>query len=514
MDATYKTNRYKMPLLVITGQTGLHTTFYVAFAFIAREDEEYYSWILLQLQALYRKLQLLDPKAIITDCEAGLLPAMRNFWPTVPHLLCVWHINSNILTQCRKKFDTLEAWEKFYQGWKDVVYASSLEEYTVAWNTMNDEYNVSHPEQMEYLFNTYINLHKRKFVAYWTNQTLNFFTTSSSRSESGHALLKNNLNVSTGKIYPILKDYHVDHMTGDLKLVVDKIDMLLINQRSNYLIAFDEAKMRLPQELRLPVFRDLISFVTPFALRKIYHEYKALTTDFTVLPRCTNSYSTKSGLPCKHIIQERLFTPPGVIKLEDVHPHWRFIRPPLIMPTNSEPEPHDNAPHDNAPQENAPQENAFQENAPQDNAPQNNAPQDNSLQDNALQDNALQANAPTDSEENTNNVIDPLLLVQNPAICKSKGRPVGALNRTWRQKAFDASTQRELSGFEHVQADVAVELPTRRRGRPPGSGRRGLKRGGSRQEGIRPGLRSEKTGGDSQKEGGFVNSFQATFNSQ
>lgn len=200
MDCTYKTNRYKMPLLVITGQTALNTTFYVAFAFLGHENEEYYTWALIQLQLLYRKLGLLDPTAIITDCEPGLLPAMRNLWPTVSHLLCVWHINTNVLTQCRKKFDTEEAWEKFNNAWKEVVYASSLEEFESAWDFMNDNYNESHTEQMEYLNNTYIRFHKKKFVTYWTNKTLNFFTTTSSRGESGHALLKRNLNISTGKM--------------------------------------------------------------------------------------------------------------------------------------------------------------------------------------------------------------------------------------------------------------------------------------------------------------------------
>ena len=178
--------------------------------------------------------------------------------------------------------------------------------------------------------------------------------------------------------------------------------------------------MRLPQELRLPIFRDLISFITPFALRKIFQEYKKLTTNPTVLPRCSQSYSIKSGLPCKHTIQERIFKPPGVIKLEDVHPHWRFIKPTITLMNPPEPDDPDNAVSGNA--------------------------------------NAV-----------SNDAIDPLLLVQNPPICKSKGRPVGALNRP-RREAPDTSTQREPSGFELVER--SLQSTTRRRGRPPGSGRR------------------------------------------
>ena len=42
LDATYKTNRYKLPLLIITGVTALNTSFYVEFAFMSGENTEDY----------------------------------------------------------------------------------------------------------------------------------------------------------------------------------------------------------------------------------------------------------------------------------------------------------------------------------------------------------------------------------------------------------------------------------------------------------------------------------------
>lgn len=220
---------------------------------------------------------------------------------------------------------------------------------------------------------------------------------------------------------------YVETGIGDLKLVVDKIDVLLINQRNDYLIAFDEAKMRLPKNLRQPIFRDLIGHVTPYALQKIYIEYRALTGAPNVLSRCSKAYTTKSGLPCKHVVQERMFNPPGVLKLEDVHPHWKFVREAVIE------------------------------------------------------------NHASDSSDDSLPPIDPLLLVQDPAVCKPKGRPVGALNRTRQEHAFDISTHRELSQFEHVEAAVqdqeqlqnihAPLEPLPRRGR---SAARGAPRGRAR----------------------------------
>lgn len=37
MDFTYKTNHFKMPLMIITRQIALHIIFYITFAIIAKE---------------------------------------------------------------------------------------------------------------------------------------------------------------------------------------------------------------------------------------------------------------------------------------------------------------------------------------------------------------------------------------------------------------------------------------------------------------------------------------------
>ena len=42
IDATYKVNRYNVPLLSIVGTTRLNTTFYIANIFLARKEKEDY----------------------------------------------------------------------------------------------------------------------------------------------------------------------------------------------------------------------------------------------------------------------------------------------------------------------------------------------------------------------------------------------------------------------------------------------------------------------------------------
>ena len=198
MDCTYKTNRYKLPLLIISGQTALHTNFYVAFCFMAKEKQVDYEWTLGQLKSLYAQLQLPDPVVVVTDMERGLMNAVRLIFPNTNHLLCLWHINKNVTANCKKDFNTKEEWDDFISAWTSVVYAASRVDYESAWQGMNDTYYLTHEKCLDYLRETYIMSFHRRFVKF---QVLHFGTTTTSRGEGGHAALKRHLRVSTGNEY-------------------------------------------------------------------------------------------------------------------------------------------------------------------------------------------------------------------------------------------------------------------------------------------------------------------------
>ena len=72
-----------------------------------------------------------------------------------------------------------------------------------------------------------------------------------------------------------------------------------------------------------------------------------------------------------------------------------------------------------------------------------------------------ESEANSDSEADPDAIIDPtaldLLHVNDPAIVRPRGRPVGARNKSkkkrTRAEAFEDSTQREPSHFEYVVAE-------------------------------------------------------------
>ena len=241
----------------------------------------------------------------------------------------------------------------------------------------------------------------------WTNKVLHFGNTSTSRGEGAHWTLKRNLSSSI----------------GDLKTVVDAIDIQLSCQRQEYIGAINTAKNRCPIELRVPWLRDVLPHVTPYALRKIFHHWKDIIKqqeDEGIQKSCTKTFTTIMGLPCGHDVIELLKSdPPGVIKLDDIHPHWRYQKPQVTAEGLEEVV-------------------------------------------GALED------------------VDPLLRVRDPAVVRTKGRPTGSGNKR-KAAEHERSTHRDLSGFEHAdqEFDAATQFQVtqsqrpakrRQRGRPRGQG--------------------------------------------
>ncbi len=63
-----------------------------------------YEWALRQMQSLYQDFSVQHPRVIVTDRDLGMLEAIRRVFPPpqTGNLLCLWHINKNVLTRVTK----------------------------------------------------------------------------------------------------------------------------------------------------------------------------------------------------------------------------------------------------------------------------------------------------------------------------------------------------------------------------------------------------------------------------
>ncbi|POV97591.1 hypothetical protein PSTT_14978 [Puccinia striiformis] len=113
LDATYKTNSSKIPLLHIIGQTATNR-----------------SHILKNI--IWRAERI--PKVFVTDRDAALRKALALVFPDSQANLCTWHLNTNIATNCKKALG--EGWNDFIKKWNNVTYSKTPEIFVERWNEL------------------------------------------------------------------------------------------------------------------------------------------------------------------------------------------------------------------------------------------------------------------------------------------------------------------------------------------------------------------------------------------
>jgi histone-lysine N-methyltransferase SETD2 len=116
-----------MPLLYIIGLSLSNLSFSIAFCFMQNEQEESYKWTLQTFSLWLNPLPF--PPVLCTDRDLALLSAIKAIYPKSPHLLCVWHINKNVLAKTKQYFSLNKEFEAFIQSWKSLINSSTTIKY-------------------------------------------------------------------------------------------------------------------------------------------------------------------------------------------------------------------------------------------------------------------------------------------------------------------------------------------------------------------------------------------------
>ncbi|XP_062012413.1 uncharacterized protein LOC133728965 [Rosa rugosa] len=304
MDCTYKTNRYRFPLFEIVGVTSTEMTFNVAFVYILKETEDNYTWALSRLRTL---LDHCTPSVFVTDRELALMNSISKIFPDSRHLLCKWHINRNVMKECKKKFATAEMWIMFLNAWNTVVGSTTESEYWA--NLLEFESKFStYPNELRYLKRTWLDNYKERFVVAWTDTCMHIGTTTSNRVESAHAKLKRQLNSSQ----------------LDFNISWDHIHSLIELHHTDIKASFEKSRCFLQHDFKHEYLKELISYVSITALNKIVCEANRADSIKKDVACCGCVIRVTHGLPCAHEIAEykRSNRP---IPIDAVHNHWRQL---------------------------------------------------------------------------------------------------------------------------------------------------------------------------------------------
>jgi len=304
MDCTYKTNKFGMPLLNIIGITATYHTFNAAFVFLTQEDAVSYQWALQQFSEIVP-----NPNVICTDRELALMNSIKVVFPDCGNLLCRWHINKNILTNCKKYFQTDEEWITFMKLWNAVV--SSLHENEFEENVqLLQSQCTNEPVVFRYVNDNWLP-HKHMFVSCFVNNYPHFGSTSTSRVEGNHHTVKTYIRLGN----------------MDLLTVLKRIDQLLANQIVELNKEIEREKIIISHHHRIDCFQDLHYKVSQFALDKLLEQFNYAVGGHEGSPTCTGMFTNTYGLPCKHEITNYVKNG-GKIPLSMIHPQWRLNRLP------------------------------------------------------------------------------------------------------------------------------------------------------------------------------------------
>jgi hypothetical protein len=124
MDCTYKTNRFKMPLLHIVSFACTGATFTSAIVFLSVEMIEDYEWALNAYKAFMGNYLSL---VIVTDRELALMRATEITFPVARKMRCRWHICKNVMAKHRTCF-TEEDWQTFMTSFSGVMRVGTEDE--------------------------------------------------------------------------------------------------------------------------------------------------------------------------------------------------------------------------------------------------------------------------------------------------------------------------------------------------------------------------------------------------
>ena len=113
--------------------------------------------------------------------------------------------------------------------------------------------------------------------------------------------------------------------------VVNAIELIITNQRNDFLIQWEEGKTRQPKRCKDKLYAEICCQITPHAMREISKQVEKIwigSEKQEPLPVCTNSFRKTMQLPCAYDIN-RYISQKKSIPFDDCHYHWRLVRCPI-----------------------------------------------------------------------------------------------------------------------------------------------------------------------------------------
>ncbi|KAH1207862.1 Protein FAR1-RELATED SEQUENCE 5 [Glycine max] len=179
IDSTYKTNRYRLPLLDFVGVTPTAMTFSAGFAYLEAERVNNIVWALERFRGLFLRHDRLL-LVIVTDRDLALMNAVKTVFPESTNLLCRFHIDKNVKAKCKSLIGEKNVWDYVMDNWGTLVDCPSKYEFHESYKKFQVACS-PWPMFVDYVNDTWIIPHKEKFITAWTNKVMHLGNTTTNR---------------------------------------------------------------------------------------------------------------------------------------------------------------------------------------------------------------------------------------------------------------------------------------------------------------------------------------------
>ncbi|KAH1265433.1 PKS-NRPS hybrid synthetase [Glycine max] len=233
--STYKTNRYRLPLLDIVGVTPIGMTFSAGFAYLEGERMNNLVWALERFRGLFLRNDRL-PIVIVTDRDLALMNAVKVVFSECKNLLCRFHIDKNVKAKCKSLVGQKNAWDYVMDSWGNLVDCPSEQEFP------------EHLQRVEY--------------AHWSLKRI----------------LQNNV--------------------GDLCSVWDAMNNMMMLQHTEIRASFKTSTHVVGHVFKKTLYKRLLGMVSRYALNEISVEFERVRHLKDNVSSCGCVLRTTLGLPC------------------------------------------------------------------------------------------------------------------------------------------------------------------------------------------------------------------------
>ncbi len=198
INATYRTNKYDLPGIHFMAVISVGLTASIGLAFVANETQLMYHLAV----STFRELVIGDThvEVFLTDDEDTLRNALSEVYPGVPQLLCLWHINKNILTKVHQEWIVHPEYdadqnqrrqdkrEEFMADWQAIIYTKTEQDFEEQYAALRVKYT----NQISLINYIHENKYPKRhlFAKAWTSRINHLRHTVTSRVEGGHSRFK------------------------------------------------------------------------------------------------------------------------------------------------------------------------------------------------------------------------------------------------------------------------------------------------------------------------------------